>query len=99
MIKVGGRGKVINRAYPDIVFRTVGRFGILSPLDQTLMGRFSQKFYLSSTTVELKGFEPFFLQGSNSFKGSSYSSIQLLLLFCGFILLVVIIAVFVWLRR
>ena len=27
---------------------------------KTLMGRFSQKFYLLSTTVELRGFEPFF---------------------------------------
>jgi len=42
---------------------------------KTLMRRFSQKFYLLSTTVELKGFEPFFLLGCNSFKGSSYHAI------------------------
>ena len=34
MIQVDGRGKVIKRVYPDIVFQTVGKLYILSPLDQ-----------------------------------------------------------------
>ena len=43
MIQVGGRGKVIKRVYPDIVFRTVGKFYILSPLDQNTNGKVFSK--------------------------------------------------------
>jgi len=43
VIQVGGRGKVIKRVYPDIVFRTVGKFYILSPLDQNTNGKVFSK--------------------------------------------------------
>ena len=42
MIQVGGRRKVIKRVYPDIVFRTVGKFYILS-LDQNTNGKVFSK--------------------------------------------------------
>ena len=37
------REKVIKRVYPDIVFRKVGKFCILSPLDQNTNGKVFSK--------------------------------------------------------